>query len=113
MSNDETRGTGRRHRTRAEAEQLATEYEASGLTQQQYAERHGIALKTLARYVARHRRAKARDVAPARLLPVELSTKSEVGGGLTVLLAGGRRIEVKRGFDAVILRQLVNALERH
>ena len=32
MSNDETRGTGRRHRTRAEAEQLATEYEASGLT---------------------------------------------------------------------------------
>jgi hypothetical protein len=47
------------------------------------------------------------------LLPVELSTKSEVGGGLTVLLAGGRRIEVKRGFHAITLRQLVNALERH
>jgi hypothetical protein len=29
-----------------------------------------------------------------------------------VVLAGGRRIEVKRGFDTGTLRQLVTALER-
>jgi hypothetical protein len=33
------------------------------------------------------------------------------GSELTVLLSGGLRIEVKRGFDTLTLRQLVTALE--
>ena len=32
-------------------------------------------------------------------------------GALAVVLASGRRIEVKRGFDANTLRQLVSLLE--
>jgi len=34
------------------------------------------------------------------------------GSELSVLLPGGRRIEVKRGFDAGTLRQLVAVLEQ-
>jgi hypothetical protein len=49
-------GGPRRNRSRSEADELAAEYEASGLTQQAFSKQKGIALKTLSRYVVRRRR---------------------------------------------------------
>jgi hypothetical protein len=112
MSDEHTRSTGQRHRTRAEADQIAADYESSGLTQQAYSERHGLALKTLARYVARHRRANRESATPPQWVAVELSAKSGAAGELAVLLPSGYRIEVNRGFDVTTLRQLLSALER-
>jgi hypothetical protein len=44
---------------------------------------------------------------------VELSGPKPIGGSeLAVVLPSGRRIEVKRGFDAGTLEQLVLLLER-
>jgi len=52
----------RRHRSRAEADQLAAEYEASGLSQAEFCQERDVALKTLARYLARFRKQSARAV---------------------------------------------------
>ena len=69
-------------------------------------------LKTLARYVTRYRKQQAGGGEPQRWIPVEIAGQSRHGSELSVLLCGGRRIEVTRGFDAVTLRQLVAVLEQ-
>jgi len=51
----------RRYRTRAEAAALAAEFEASGLTQREFAELRGVPVKTLARYVTRYRQQKVTE----------------------------------------------------
>jgi hypothetical protein len=102
----------RRHRSRAEADQLAAEYEASGLSQAEFCQQRDLPLKTLARYLARYRKQSApnREQTPSqRFVAVEVADPRG-GSELTVLLSGGLRIEVKRGFDAFTLRQVVKAL---
>ena len=47
-----------------------------------------------------------------RWVAVEVAGHNGYGGELAVLLSTGRRIEVKRGFDAGTLRQLVAVLEQ-
>jgi hypothetical protein len=42
----------------------------------------------------------------------EVTAPAGVSSALTVLLPGGRRIEVNRGFDVGTLRQVVSALEQ-
>jgi len=103
----------RRHRSRAEADQLAAEYEASGLSQAEFCQERDVALKTLARYLARFRKQSAQSGDQAtsqRFVAVEVAD-SRRRSELTVLLSSGLRVEVKRGFDTLTLRQLVAALE--
>jgi hypothetical protein len=103
----------RRHRSRAEADQLAAEYEASGLSQAEFCQQRDLALKTLARYLARFRKQSSRrheQPTSQRFVAVEVAGPRS-SNELTVLLSGGLRVEVKRGFDALTLRQLVAALE--
>ena len=102
-----------RYRRRAEAEALAAEYEASGLSDEEFCKQRDLSLRTLARYVARYRKQpKAVGNRPQRLVAVEVGGPSTCGSELAVLLSSGRRIEVKRGFDAGTLRQLVTVLEQ-
>jgi hypothetical protein len=102
-----------RYRRRAEADHLAAEYEASGLSDEEFCKQKDLSLRTLTRYVARYRK-QPKGVAnkPQRLVAVEVAGPSGCGGELAVLLSSGRRIEVKRGFDASTLRQLVAVLEQ-
>jgi hypothetical protein len=102
----------RRHRSRAEADQVAADYEASGLSREAFCKQQDMPLKTLARYVTRYRRQRAGGSEPQRWVAVEVSGHSGSGSELAVLLSTGRRIEVKRGFDAGTLRQLVAVLEQ-
>jgi transposase-like protein len=46
---EERVGKRRRRRSRAEVERLVAEYEASGLSREEFCQRHGLALATLAR----------------------------------------------------------------
>ena len=104
-------GSGRRrYRTRAEAAEIASQFESSGLTRQEFCERNNVAVKTLARYLNKHRG--ATRTSAAQLLAVELADDSSRGSGLAVVLRGGRRVEVSRGFDAMTLQQVVAALDR-
>jgi len=104
----------RRHRSRAEADQLVIEYEASGVTQAEFCRQQDLPLKTLARYVTRYRKQIVRGNdpdQPQRFVAVEVTASRTAGSELTVVLRGGLRIEVKSGFDAGTLRQLVTVLE--
>ena len=92
---------------------MAAEYEASGLSQTEFSAQRDLQLKTLARYVARFRKQSVQSReqnTSQRFVAVEVAG-SHSGTELTVLLSGGLRIEVKRGFDTLTLRQLVAALE--
>ena len=103
----------RRHRNREEADQLAAEYEASGLSQAEFCQQKDLPLKTLGRYLTRYRKQSGRGHEPnqpQRFVAVEVA-RPHCGGELNVLLPSGLRVEVKPGFDAGTLRQLIAALE--
>jgi len=102
-------------RSRAEAEQVASEYEGSGLSRVEFCRKHGLSLATLARY--RKRQAQGKTALGNRWVTVEVSganstLESRGSSGLAVALPGGRRIEVGCGFDAQTLVQLLSVLER-
>ena len=109
MSEEQVGRRGRR-RSRAEAEQAVAEYEASGLSRQEFCLQHGLALVTLDRY--RKRRVQRQEASgSSQWVAVELCGVSGPGSALAVVLLSGRRIEVNRGFDANTLGQLVRLLE--
>ena len=106
----------RRRRSRAEAEQLVAEYEASGLSQVEFCRKQGLSLATLARY--RKRRAQSEMIPGNHWLAVEVSAartalEGRAGSGLAVALPGGGRIEVGCRFDAPTLVQLLGVLKRY
>jgi len=105
----------RRRRSRAEAERLGAEYEASGLSRVEFCRKQGLSMATLARY--RKRQAQGSPAPENRWVAVEVSAGGPALGGpassgLAVALRGGRRIEVGCGFDARTLAQLLGVLER-
>ena len=100
----------RRHRSPAEVDRLVAEYEASGLRRREFCDRSGVALKSLARYLARRRKGQRGGTSP-QWIPVEVAETASPTGELAVVLGSGRRIEVKRGFDGETLRRLLSELE--
>lgn len=111
MSEEQGRVSRQPRRSRAEGDQLAAEYETSGLRREEFCSRKGVSLHTLARYVARRRREQAVASPTPAWLAVEIAEPRSDGVELTVALPRGRRIEVKRGFDADTLRRLMAVLE--
>lgn len=105
----------KRRRTRAEVEQLVAEFHRSGATQKQFCLNHRLALSTLQRYLHSGPQ-KRKTPAPSRLVAVEVAHSSrlrepEVGCGLALVWADGRKLEVQRGFDEATLERLLNVLE--
>jgi len=110
-------GAVRRRRSRTEVEALVAEFEASGLMRAAFCHARGLAVGTLDKY---RRRVQSKPQSRAgALLPVEVFSSpsrhadSETHDGeLTVELRSGRRIEVRRGFDAETLERLLTVLDR-
>jgi hypothetical protein len=105
----------RHRRSRAEAGQLVAEYEASGLNQVEFCQKHELSLATLARY--RKRQTQGSPATGNRWVELKQSAARPALGipassGLAVALPSGRRIEVGRGFDAPTLALLLGVLER-
>ena len=91
---------------------MVVEYAASGMSRVEFCQKHGLALSTLARYQRRREQGLDEGAGPSRWLAVELSGAHPAGAsGLAVVLKGGRRIEIGRGFDTQTLQQLVSLLE--
>jgi hypothetical protein len=114
--NAEQRVAVRRRRTRAEVEQLVAEFENSGMGRSEFCRSRGLSWGALDRHLKRQQK-KRHAVKPVdRLLTVELAGPDGTGhtqsGGLAVVLASGRRIEVGSGFDTPTLERLVSVLER-
>jgi len=109
-------------RGRAEIERLADLYGTSGLGRSEFCRSHGMALSTLNRHLKKQQEKQvpggSKGVEQSRLVAVELASAvatvsaGEYPGALTVLLSNRRRVEVRRGFDAATLAQLVTVLER-
>jgi len=107
----------KRRRSRAEIQQLVSEFEASGLGRTAFCQQRGLSLSTLARYQKRQEQKAAETAEGKRWLAVEVSGSTAVAGaerasGLAVVLRGGRRIEVGCGFDAGTLQRLLAVVER-
>ena len=109
MENQEQR-SGRR-RSREEANRLAADCEGSGLSQREFCEQRGVPLKTLVRYLARYRREQRGKNQTPQWVAVDVEAKRGDAAESSIVLAGGRRIEVSRGFDIETLRRVVVALE--
>jgi hypothetical protein len=111
-------GVVRRRRSRAEAEALVAEFELSGLRREAFCQQRDLAVGTLDHY--RRRVGWGRQSGGGPLLPVELvsSTGSDANsdagrdGVLVVESRSGRRIEVRRGFDAATFERLLTVVER-
>lgn len=106
----------RRRRSRAEADRLVAEHEASGLTREEFCRQQGLALATLARYRKRRQPDRGDAGSGTGWVAVELAAAtaaaSGAGSGLTVVLGNGRRIEVTPSFDARTLGELLPVLEQ-
>ncbi len=107
----------KRRRNRAEIEQLVAEYDASGLGRTAFCQQRGLSLSTLSRYRRRQQQTAGDAAEGKRWLAVEVSGSAAVAAGekasgLAVVLPGGRRIEVGRGFDADTLKRLLAVVER-
>jgi hypothetical protein len=114
----EERITVRRRRTRAEVRQLVAEFVDSGMRRSEFCRSRGLSLSTLGRHLRKRRWKRKRKSSPTDgLVAVELAirkspTEHEPSSGLSVVLAGGRRIEVQRDFDTHTFERLVTVLEQ-
>ena len=97
---------GRRILEGAHWQELIEQYEASGLTQAQFARREGIKYYTFVGRLGRHRRAGKTKVVKAKFLEARLPSAPAVR--LEVTLPCGM---VARGDDAQALARLIRALQ--
>src|SRR5216683_322929 len=126
MREKHTLGRVQQRRSRAEVEQLVDAFESSGLRRREFCQKHGVAVGTLDFWrkrrqergeVAGHQlearkvHAGAEVASSGRLVAVELAGTA-TSGGLAVVLARGRRVEVSEGFDAATLERLLAVLEQ-
>jgi hypothetical protein len=111
-------GVVRRRRSLAEAKALVAEFESSGLMRQEFCRQRGLAVGTLDKYRRRvHSAARSRaapmiavEVVPSRA--AEASCDVDQDSSFVIESRSGRRIEVRRGFDAETLERLLTVLDR-
>jgi hypothetical protein len=118
MTEQEQGITQKQRRSRAEVQRLVEEFKRSGMKRSQFCRQRQLALSTLKRHLASESAATAtRHRACSRLVPVEvLKSRGKPptaarGGGVAIVLAGGRRIEVQPAFDPQTLNHVVQLLE--
>ena len=111
-------GVVRKRRSRAEATALVAEFESSGLMRHEFCRQRGLAIGTLDKY--RRRVHGGRRPEGGAMIAVEVArspvreTRRDVDedSSFVVELRSGRRIEVRRGFDAGTLERLLTILDR-
>lgn len=109
--------TIQKRRPRSEIRQLVAEFATSDLDTSEFCRVRGLSRTTLHRHLRKQRIHAQAVSADTQLVPVELaiaerSIADKLSGGLAVVLASGRKIEVAQGFDACTLERLVSVLER-
>jgi hypothetical protein len=111
-------GVVRRRRSRADAEALVAEFEASGLMRTEFCRQRGLAVGTLDKYRQRVRGGRQSVAGPmvaVEIVPSSVREASrDVDGDSAIVVESrsGRRIEVRSGFDAGTLERLLTVLDR-
>lgn len=111
---------GSKHRSRGERAQLLSEYRASGWTQERFAQRTGIKVGTLRRWIYKMRSSANCDeagtidegggFAPVRIVDVVCPVKSQ--GSVTVRWPQGMEVQIAVELDGVGIERLVRKLVR-
>jgi transposase-like protein len=100
----------RARRTAKEVRQLVEEFISGGMSRSAFCRTRGLAPGTLRRHL---KAGKQKAKQTPRLVAVELEQKAaQKADAIEVVLAGGRRVEVRPGFDAPTLQTLIAVLER-
>jgi transposase len=100
--------------SRAQWKERVAQWKKSGLTAEVFAAQQGLNRATLLWWSSELRRpaAHAVDAGFARLVPLDPApVRSAEPAALDVVLASGRVVRVRQGFDATLLRDLLAALE--
>ena len=111
---DQPEVSTKQRRTSAEVKQIVAGFASSGLTKVEFCRREHISSGTLYRHL-QEARATSTAATKAGLIAVEVigsRLERDGNGGLSVVLARGRRIEVGTGFDGATLQRLLLVLER-
>ena len=118
MTEQEQGVTQKPRRSREQVQRLVEAFKRSGMNRSQFCRQRQLALSTLKRHLASaSAAAAARRPAGSRSVPVEVLKSrgkpktAAKGGGVAILLAGGRRIEVPPAFDPQTLNRVVQLLE--
>ena len=117
MQRENEAGGSRQRRSRAEVRRLVDEFEASGSGRAELCRSRGLGLGTLQRHLRARRSATKAASGRSRLVAVSVTPRLEAVSkpaetNLEVVLARGRRIGVRPGFDPETLRELILALEQ-
>lgn len=100
-----------------DAQQVLDLWRRSGMTLSEFARRHGLDRNRLARW-----RDRLREESAVRFHPVQVVERrrqsvapdildGQDGCGIDIVLLSGRRLMVRRGFDADLLAQVIGVLE--
>ena len=100
----------RARRTGKEVQRLVEEFISGGMKRSEFCRTRGLSSGTLQRHLKVGKQ-RARQI--PQLVAVELEQKAaQKANAIEVVLAGGRRVEVRPGFDATTLQALIAVLER-
>lgn len=103
---------GRVRTSREQRRVILAEFERSGLSAAQFAQRTGLKYSTLAGWVQRYRRTKRPGrKTPVRLLEAVVASATS-GSVLQVQLPGGARLEIREASQVPLAAALVHALEQ-
>ena len=104
---------GKKRRTRRngkEVQRLVEEFISGGMKRSEFCRTRGLSPGTLQRHLKGGKQ-RARQI--PRLVAVELEQKAaQKANAIEVVLARGRRVEVRPGFDASTLQAVIAVLER-
>ena len=106
----------RKRRSSQEIKRLVLDFDTSGLRPGEFCRQHGLVLSSLQRGLRRRRLEVGGQSEGNRLVEVKVAGTKGNGSGLrpcalAVVLAGGRRIEVRRDFETETLARLIRILE--
>ena len=100
----------RARRTGKEVQRLVEEFISGGMRRSEFCRTRGLSPGTLRRHLEG---GKQETRQTSRLVAVELEQKAAPkANAIEVVLARGRRVEVRPGFDAPTLQALIAVLER-
>ncbi|MGC8795107.1 MAG: IS66 family insertion sequence element accessory protein TnpA [Bryobacteraceae bacterium] len=113
---EESGSVTRRRRSGSEITRLVSEFLASGLSVAEFCRRRELARGTLVRHLKRLSQCPNQDQPPQRWVRLQVARSGDTpalaaASGLVLILTGGRRIGLARGFDPATLRQLLSLLE--
>jgi|ERR1700722_6232464 hypothetical protein len=110
MDEDQIGKKRRARRTGKEVQRLVEEFISSGMRRSEFCRTRSLCPRTLRRHLKGGQQEAGQT---PRLVAVELEEKAgPKTNAIDVVLACGRRVEVRPGFDATTLQTLIAVLER-